>query len=48
MDSIMDLMDTHMDILWTGLWTNYGLLNGLDGLYYGLLMDNLMDISWTY
>ena len=43
MDSIMDLMDTHMDILWTGLWTNYGLLNGLDGLYYGLLMDYFMD-----
>ena len=39
----MDLMDTHMDILWTGLWTNRGLYSGLDGLYYGLLMDLYMD-----
>ena len=28
-----------MDILWTSVWTNYGLLNGHDGLYYGLFMD---------
>ena len=43
MDINMDLMDTHMDILWTGLWTNYGLYSGLDGLHYGLLMDISMD-----
>ena len=39
----MDLMYMNMDILWTGLWTNYGLPCGLDGLYYGLLMDYIMD-----
>ena len=39
MDFIMDLMYMRMDILWTGVWTNYGLHNGLDGLYYGLFMD---------
>ena len=39
MDVIMDFMYMSMEILWTGLWTNYGLLNGLDGLYYGLFMD---------
>ena len=43
MDINMDLMDTHMDILWTGLWTDCGLYSGLDGLYYGLLMDISMD-----
>ena len=43
MDINMDLMDTHMDILWTGLWTDCGLYSGLDGLYYGLLMDLHMD-----
>ena len=43
MDINMDLMDTHMDILWTGLWTDCGLYSGLDGLYYGLLMDYIMD-----
>jgi len=43
-----------MDILWTGLWTNYGLPCGLDGLYYGLSMDYTVDclgtgigIPWT-
>ena len=36
-----------MDILWTGLWTNYGLLYGLDGLHYGLTMDYCMDCLWT-
>ena len=43
MDGIMVLMDSHMDILWTGLWTDNGLYSGLDGLHYGLLMDNIMD-----
>ena len=32
MDINMDLMDTHMDILWTGLRTDCGLYSGLDGL----------------
>ena len=43
MDYIMVVMDYHMDILWTGLWTNYGLYSGLNGLYYGLLMDYIVD-----
>ena len=43
----MDLMYINMDILWTGLWTNYGLLYGLDGLHYGLTMDYFMDCLWT-
>ena len=32
-----------MDILWTSVWTNYGLLNGHDGLYYVQVMDYIMD-----
>ena len=43
MDCIVVPMDSHMDILWTDLWTYRGLYSGLDGLHYGLLMDNIMD-----
>ena len=43
MDRIVVPMDSHMDILWTGLWTDNGLYSGLDGLYCGLLMDYIMD-----
>ena len=43
MDFILDFMYMNMDILWTMLWTNYGLPNGHDGLYNGLTMDYFMD-----
>ena len=43
----MDLMFMNMELLWTGLWTNYGLPCGLDGLHYGLTMDYVMDCLWT-
>ena len=40
-------MYMNMDILWTGLWTNYGLICGLYGLLNGLSMDYVMDCLWT-
>ena len=42
-----------MDILWTMLWTNYGLTNGqsvdyiVDCLWTKLWMDWMMDCLWT-
>ena len=43
----MELMYMSMDILWTGLWTNYGLPCGFYGLLNGLTMDYVMDCLWT-